>query len=405
MDVNVTATPPPIAETLIRPAAPEARAGWRRWQVMVPVGLALVIAATLAYRSMAAGRARPAPAPRAVPVVVSAVRQGDVQVTLSGLGSVVPTDAVTIHSRVDGQLMLVKFREGQAVRQGDLLMQIDPRPYEVQLLQAEGQLAKDEAALKNARADLQRYQTLTREGILPQQQLDTQVSTVDQAAAAVKSDQAGVASAKLNLVYCNITAPVSGVAGLRLVDPGNMVHASDATGLVVITPVSPINVVFSIPADHIQHVLANSKDVQRLKVEAYDRDFTKILATGALLAVDNQVDPTTGTVRLKAEFANKDGALFPNQFVNAKLQTDTLHGALTVPAAAVQRSPKGSYVYALKPDNTVEERAVEILLTEGDTIALKAGLRAGEKVVVDGLDKLRTGTLVAATDAPVKAKP
>jgi multidrug efflux system membrane fusion protein len=340
-----------------------------------------------------------------VPVVISTVKQGDVQVTLSGLGSVVPTDSVTIHSRVDGQLMEVKFREGQTVQKGALLMQIDPRPYEVQLLQAEGQLAKDEAALKNARADLQRYQTLTKEGILPQQQLDTQVSTVDQAAAAVKSDQAGMASARLNLVYCNITAPVSGVAGLRLVDPGNMVHATDTTGLVVITPVSPIDVMFSIPADHIQHVLASSKDVQRLKVEAYDRDFVKKLATGSLLAVDNQVDPTTGTVRLKAEFLNKDAALFPNQFVNAKLQTDTLHDALTVPAAAVQRSPQGSFVYVVKGDSTVEQRTVEILLTEGDTIALKSGLKAGEKVVIDGLDKLRTGTLVAATEAAVKAKP
>jgi multidrug efflux system membrane fusion protein len=337
--------------------------------------------------------------------VISTVKQGDVQVTLSGLGSVVPTDSVTIHSRVDGQLMEVKFREGQTVQKGALLMQIDPRPYEVQLLQAEGQLAKDEAALKNARADLQRYQTLTKEGILPQQQLDTQVSTVDQAAAAVKSDQAGMASARLNLVYCNITAPVSGVAGLRLVDPGNMVHATDTTGLVVITPVSPIDVMFSIPADHIQHVLASSKDVQRLKVEAYDRDFVKKLATGSLLAVDNQVDPTTGTVRLKAEFLNKDAALFPNQFVNAKLQTDTLHDALTVPAAAVQRSPQGSFVYVVKGDSTVEQRTVEILLTEGDTIALKSGLKAGEKVVIDGLDKLRTGTLVAATEAAVKAKP
>jgi multidrug efflux system membrane fusion protein len=272
-------------------------------------------------------------------------------------------------------------------------------------MQAEGQLAKDEAALKNARLDLVRYQALVKEGIIPTQQLDTQVSTVDQAAAAVKSDQAGVASAKLNLVYCNITAPVSGTVGLRLVDPGNMVHATDTTGLVVITPISPIDVMFTIPADNIQHVLANSKDIKALTVEAYDRDFVKKLATGTLLAVDNQVDPTTGTVRLKAEFANKDSMLFPNQFVNAKLQTDTLRGALSVPAAAVQRSPQGSFVYIVKPDSTVEQRAVEILLTEGDTIALKSGLTAGEKVVIDGLDKLRTGTLVAATEAPAKARP
>jgi multidrug efflux system membrane fusion protein len=398
MDVNLTATPSTSDDPRIRP-------GWRRWQVLLPVSVALVIAGSLLYRSMAAARVKPVPAPRPVPVVTSVVRQGDLLVTLSGLGTVVPTDAVTVHTRVDGQLMVVKFREGQKVNKGDLLLQVDPRPYEVALMQAEGQLAKDQAALKNARMDLQRYQTLVKDGIIPQQQMDTQVSTVDQAAAAVKSDQAGVASARLNLVYCNITAPVSGTVGLRLVDVGNMVHATDTTGLVVITPLSPIDVMFTIPADNIQHVLANSKDLKALPVEAYDRDFVKKLATGVLLAVDNQVDPTTGTVRLKAEFANKDAALFPNQFVNAKLQTDTMHGALSVPAAAVQRSPQGSFVYVVKPDNTVEQRMVEILLTEGDTIALKSGLTAGEKVVIDGLDKLRTGSLVAATEAAAKAKP
>jgi multidrug efflux system membrane fusion protein len=405
MDVNVTANPPSPDPPRVRPQAQEARSGWRRWQVLLPVCVAIVIAGTLLFRSLAAARNKPVQAARAVPVVVSQVKQGDVRVTLSGLGSVVPTDAVTVHTRVDGQLMLVKFREGQTVKQGDLLMQIDTRPYEVALLQAEGQLAKDEATLKDARLDLARYQNLVKEGVLAQQQLDTQVATVDQSAAATKSDQAGVAAAKLNLVYCNITAPVSGTVGLRLVDPGNMVHATDTTGLVVITPVSPIDVLFTIPADNIQHVLATSRNPQGLPVEAYDRDFAKKLATGTLLAIDNQVDPTTGTVRLKAQFANKDGALFPNQFVNAKLQTDTLHDALTVPAAAVQRSPQGSFVYVVKADSTVEQRQVEILLTEGDTVALKSGLAAGERVVIDGLDKLRSGLLVAATEAPAKAKP
>jgi multidrug efflux system membrane fusion protein len=355
------------------------------------------------FRAVAAARTKPVVAVRVVPVVTSLVRQGDVQVTLSGLGSVVPTDAVTVHTRVDGQLMLVKFREGQTVQKGDLLMQVDPRPYEVQMLQAEGQLAKDEAALKNAHQDLTRYQTLVKEGIIPQQQLDTQVSTVDQAAAAVKSDQAGVASAKLNLVYCNITAPVSGAVGLRLVDPGNMVHATDTTGLVVITPLSPIDVLFTIPADNVQHVLANSKSVKGLTVDAYDRDFVKKLATGTLLAVDNQVDPTTGTVKLKAEFTNRDGVLFPNQFVNAKLQTDTLHNALIVPAAAVQRSPRGNFIYVVKPDSTVDLRTVEIELTEGDLIALKSGVTPGERVVIDGMEKLSPGAKVSFMDAAPKA--
>ncbi len=291
------------------------------------------------------------------------------------------------------------------VKKCDLLMQVDPRPYQVQLLQAEGQMAKDQAALKNARTDLERYRTLVKQGIIPQQQMDTQVSTVDQAEAAVKSDLGGVESAKLNLTYSHITAPLSGTVGLRLVDAGNMVHATDTNGLVVITPLSPINVMFTIPADNIQHVLANSKGVKALTVEAYDRDFVKKLASGVLLAVDNQVDPTTGTVRLKAQFLNKDNVLFPNQFVNAKLQTDTLHDAMMVPAAAVQRSPKGNFVYVVKADSTVELRPVEILITEGDSIALKSGVQESERVVIDGLDKLSPGTKVAPTESAAKGRP
>jgi len=368
---------------------------------VLPVCLAAAIVGTLAYQSLKA-KPKPVVVVRTVPVVTALVRKGDMPVNLSGLGTVVPTDAVTVHTRVDGQLMTVNFREGQTVHQGELLMQVDPRPFQVQLLQAEGQMAKDQAALKNARMDLARYTTLVKQGIIPQQQMDTQVSTVDQAEAAVKSDLGGVESAKLNLTYSRITAPLTGTAGLRLVDPGNMVHAADTTGLVVITPLSPINVMFTIPADNIQHVLANSKGVKALAVDAYDRDFAKKLASGVLLAVDNQVDPTTGTVRLKAQFANKDSALFPNQFVNAKLQTDILHDALIVPAAAVQRSPRGNFVYVVKADNTVELRPVEILITEADTIALKSGVAESERVVIDGLDKLSPGTLVAPTDAKSK---
>jgi multidrug efflux system membrane fusion protein len=326
-------------------------------------------------------------------------------VNISGLGTVVPTDAVTVRTRVDGQLMTVNFKEGQVVKQGDLLMQVDPRPYEVQLHQAEGQLAKDQAALKDARLDLERYKNLVKQGILPQQQLDTQVATVDQDEAAIKGDQAGVESARLNLTYSRITAPLSGTVGLRLVDAGNMVHATDTTGLVVITPLSPINVMFTIPADNIQHVLANSRVGKPLAVDAFDRDNSRKLASGALLAVDNQVDPTTGTVRLKAQFPNKDGILFPNQFVNARLQTDTLHDVLIVPAAAVQRSPRGNFVYVVKPDSTVDLRTVEIELTEADTIALKSGVQESEQVVIDGLDKLSPGTKVAPTQAAAKVKP
>jgi multidrug efflux system membrane fusion protein len=400
MDVNVTANQPSINATNgLGSGATQPGGGWRRWQVLLPIVVAVAIVAILVYRHMLAARVKPVVVVRTVPVVVATVRKGDMPVNLSGLGTVVPTDAVTVHTRVDGQLMSVNFREGQVVRKDELLMQVDPRPYEVQLHQAEGQLAKDEAALKDARLNQERFTTLVQQGILPQQQLDTQVATADQAAAAVKSDQAGVESARLNLTYCHITAPLSGTVGLRLVDPGNMVHATDTTGLVVITPLSPIDVMFTIPADNIQHVLASSKGVKALAVDAYDRDFVKKLASGTLLAVDNQVDPTTGTVRLKAQFANKDNALFPNQFVNAKLQTDILHDALIVPAAAVQRSPKGNFVYVLKADSTVELRPVEILLTEADAIALKSGVKADEKVVIDGLDKLSPGTLVAPTES------
>jgi len=401
MDANVTARPPFDKPLASAPDGGEPRSGWGRWQVVLPVCLAAAIVGTLAYQSLKA-KPKPVVVVRTVPVVTALVRKGDMPVNLSGLGTVVPTDAVTVHTRVDGQLMTVNFREGQTVHQGELLMQVDPRPFQVQLLQAEGQMAKDQAALKNARMDLARYTTLVKQGIIPQQQMDTQVSTVDQAEAAVKSDLGGVESAKLNLTYSRITAPLTGTAGLRLVDPGNMVHAADTTGLVVITPLSPINVMFTIPADNIQQVLANSKGVKALAVDAYDRDFAKKLASGVLLAVDNQVDPTTGTVRLKAQFANKDSALFPNQFVNAKLQTDILHDALIVPAAAVQRSPRGNFVYVVKADNTVELRPVEILITEADTIALKSGVAESERVVIDGLDKLSPGTLVAPTDAKSK---
>jgi multidrug efflux system membrane fusion protein len=404
MDANVTATHPSIDDASDPLLGGDRRAGWRRWQVVLPVGLALVIVGTLVVRSMAADKAKPPVVVRAVPVVTALVKQGDVDVSLSGLGTVIPTDAVTVRTRVDGQLMTVNFREGQMVRKGDLLMQVDPRPFQVQLLQAEGQMAKDQAALKNARMDLERYRSLVRQGIIPQQQMDTQVATVDQDEAAVKADLGTVENAKLNLTYSRITAPVSGKAGLRLVDQGNMVHATDTTGLVVITPLSPIDVMFTIPADNVQHVLANSRGVKPLSVEAWDRDFARRLALGNLVAVDNQVDTTTGTVRLKAEFANTDASLFPNQFVNAKLKTDTLHDALTVPAAAVQRSPKGNFVYVVKADSTVDLRPVEIQVTEGDRIALKSGVREGEQVVVDGLDKLRPGSKVSTTEASSKVK-
>ena len=395
MDVNEAVLQSPLTD----PAETSKR--WKIWGSVAVVG---VIVLVLVIR-WATGGAKPVAVVRAVPVSTAAARAGDMPVNLMGLGTVIPTDAVTVRTRVDGQIMKVAFKEGQFVKAGDLLLQIDPRPYQVQLLQAEGQMAKDEAALKNTRMDLERFRSLYTQKIIPQQQLDTQAALVDQNAAAVKSDLGAVESAKLNLTYSRITAPLSGKVGLRLVDPGNMVHATDTNGLVTITPISPINVLFTIPADSIQVVMDSTKAGKSPAVEVYDRDMAHKLATGSLLAVDNQVDPTTGTVRIKAQFANTDGALFPNQFVNARLLVNTLHNTLMVPAAAVQQSPQGTFVYVVKADATVDFRKVEVQVTDGDVTALKSGLANGERVVINGLDKLRPGSKVADdAQAPKAAK-
>jgi multidrug efflux system membrane fusion protein len=323
----------------------------------------------------------------------------DLPVSLTGLGTVTSLNTATVRSRVDGQLIRVAFTEGQFVKAGDLLAEIDPRPFQVQLMQAEGQQAKDQAAYKNATMDQERFRSLVQQGILPRQQLDAQISQVNQFEGALKADQAQVESAKLNLVYSRITAPIAGRVGLRLVDPGNMVHATDVNGLAVVNPIQPINVVFTVPADNIQQVLARSRTDGRLTVEAYDRDLKKKLATGSLAAIDNQVDPATGTVKLKGLFANEDSSLFPNQFVNARLLVDLLKGVVTVPTAALQRSPQGAFVYVVKADNTVDMRLVEVQATEGDLTALRKGVKDGELVVTDGLEKLRPGSKVSLPTA------
>lgn len=382
-----------------------AQAGPGRFRLAwIAAAVVLVIAAALLWARSGRGKAEKGGASRPVPVVASAARLGDMNLSLSALGTVTPMNTVTVRSRVDGQLIRIAFSEGQFVKEGDLLAEIDPRPFQVQLMQAEGQLAKDQATHSNALMDQRRLQTLVQQGIISRQQLDTQNTTVDQFAAAMKADQAQVESAKLNLVYSRITAPISGKVGLRLVDPGNMVRATDPTGLAVIAPVQPITVVFTIASDDIQRVLARTGKGSKLPTEAWDRDQRRLLATGTLVAIDNQVDPATGTVRMKALFGNADNALFPNQFVNVRLRVDTLQGVVLVPAAALQRSPQGTFLYLVAPGNSAgarvaEMRPVEVLASEGETAAIGKGLKPGEQVVAEGMEKLRPGAPVTLPSA------
>jgi membrane fusion protein, multidrug efflux system len=378
-----------------QPTRTRATALRRRWWIgLLAVYLLAIGVYVFAIRAGEVPSRAAAPGPPPVPVVAVSAQARDMGVYLAGLGSVTPLNTVTVKTQVNGQLMSVRFQEGQLVRQGDLLAEIDPRTYQAQLTQYEGQLARDQALLANAKVDLQRYQTLWKQDSIPQQQLATQQSLVHQYEGDVKNDQGLIEAVKVQLVYTRITAPISGRVGLRLVDPGNFVQTTDTTGIVVITQLQPITVVFTIPEDNIPSVLDKLNAGADLPVEAYDRADQRKLSAGSLPTLDNEIDQTTGTVRLKAIFPNTDNHLFPNQFVNARLQLDVKRGATVVPAVAIQRSPRGPFVYVVKPDQTVEARPVTVGVTDGDDVAIDAGLTVGEQVVVDGAERLRNGSPV-----------
>ena len=339
------------------------------------------------------------------PVVATAATQGDIDIIVNGLGTVTPLRTVTVRTRVDGELVRVLFQEGQLVNEGDLLAEIDSRPFQVQLAQAEGQLSRDRALLQNAKLDLERYQTLFKQDSIAKQQVDTQASLVRQYEGALAVDKSQVDNAKLQLAYARISAPISGRIGLRQVDPGNIVHGGDQNGIVVITQLQPVTVLYTVPQDLLPQVMKRLQSGDAIGVEAWDRDQKSKLADGKLASADNQVDPQTGTVKLKAEFANADNGLFPNQFVNVRMKLDTLHDAVIVPSAAVQRGSQGMFVYVVNRDNTVALRNVKLGPLDGQRQAIADGLAAGETVVTDGTDRLRPGSQVAVASARPEIKP
>jgi len=335
-----------------------------------------------------------APENGVVPVVVATAHRGDLPVYFKGLGNVTAFNTVTVRSRVGGQIVKINFTEGQYVNQGDSLIEIDPRPFQVQLEQADGQLAKDQAQLKDVQIDYERYQLLFKEGVVPRQQVDTQQAQVGQFEGAIKADQAQIDNAKLQLAYSHITAPISGRVGLRLVDVGNIVHATDTNGLLVITQLQPISVIFTLPQDQLPQVMARMRSGAAMEVDAYDRDDTLMIAAGKLLTIDNQIDTTTGTYKLKAVFQNAKNELFPNQFVNVHLLIDTKKGVVLVPATAVLRGPKGMYVFAVDRSNRVKVKSITLAETTGSVSGITSGLADGDVVVIDGQDKLQDGSEV-----------
>lgn len=395
-----TGTPPPRRNREAQ-QPPSSSKGWVWLVVLVAVGAASY------YYWPKIQQYFSAPAPAAstgkgkgkggtVLVVAARAIRGNIGVYDTGLGAVTPIYTVTIKSRVDGELMSVNFKEGQTVKKGELLLQIDPRPYQVQLDQAEGQIAHDQALLKNAHVDLDRYKTLLNQQAIPEQQYATQEALVSQYEGTIKTDQAAIDNAKLNLTYSRITAPIDGRVGLRLVDPGNIVHASDQNGLLVITQMDPISVIFTIPEDQLPPVLEKVHAGVALRAEAWDREKKNKLADGNLDTIDNQIDPTTGTLRLRADFDNKASLLYPSQFVNVRLLVEQKAGVVLVPNAAIQRNQQSTYVWLVKPDSTVTVRLVTTGVTEGDQTEILSGIEPGDAMVTVGVDRLLEGSRVNA---------
>jgi multidrug efflux system membrane fusion protein len=400
-----------LEETTDRRTEVRREAGARNVRLRATVVIALAVAAATTWfmrsqQTQLAQQTAQAPAGRfsdgPVQVGAAAASTADLPITLDALGTVTPLATVTVRTRIDGQLVQVGFQEGQHVRKGDFLAQIDPRPYQAALEQAEGQLARDQALLRNAEVDLVRYRQLVAEDSIARQTLDTQESLVRQYRATIKVDQGQVNSARLNLAYCRIVSPVEGRVGLRQVDEGNYVQTSDSGGIVVVTQLRPITVVFTIPEDNLQNVLMRTRAGVTLPVTAYDRSGTTKLATGVLTTIDNQIDPSTGTVKLKARFENADERLFPNQFVNVRLLVDTVQGATVIPSAAVQRGSQGTYVYVVSPDGTATARPVTAGASDGEHLQVMKGIEPGERVVTDGVDRLRDGIKVTV---PADTKP
>jgi len=382
---------------------------WARWLTAFVVLVLLGIGGYLLWQRPAAtppaSKRGGDPAGRVMPVVAVPAKSASINVYLNGLGTVTPLKTVTVRSRVDGQLMRVLFREGQVVKEGELLAEIDPRPFQAQFTQYEGQMARDQALLANARIDLERYRVLLAQDSIAKQLVDTQEALVRQYEGVVKLDQGLVDNARLQLVYARVTAPIAGRLGLRQVDAGNIVRAGDANGLVVITQLQPITVVFTIPEDNLPPVMKKLQAGEKLSVDAYDRADKVKLAAGNLLTADNQIDPATGTVKLKAQFSNADYALFPSQFANVRMLLDVKRDATVVPNAAIQRGTPGTFVYVVKADNTVTVRPVKLGPAQGEVVAVDAGLEVGERVVVDGADKLREGAKIELASRDPAAAP